>query len=257
MKKIWDALWIPLMGVILIAVIFFMEHQEVVQWRQWGIRPREWKGLVGIISSPFLHGSKEHLFNNSIPLLVLGWSLFYFYRELAWRTIAWIVILGGSWVWLSAREGTNHIGASGLIYGLVTFLFFSGILRKYKPLIAISLFVVFQYGSMVWGILPVQEHISWEGHLWGALAGVLMAYYYRPEGPQRPKFDWEDEPDDEDDELGPWNQFKENEVTLSQNARPVKVIYHVKRRSNPSPPSSSSSDRPPEGGAGKLPEGGN
>jgi len=244
-KKILDALWIPLMGVILISVIFFMEEQEVVNWRIWGIRPREWKGLIGVFSSPFLHGSIEHLFNNSIPLLALGWSMFYFYRELAWRTIGWVVFLGGIWVWLSARGGTNHIGASGLIYGMVTFLFFSGIIRKYKPLIAISLLVVFQYGSMVWGVLPIQEHISWEGHLWGALAGTLMAFYYRPEGPQRPKFEWEDEPDD-DDEIGPWNQFTEEQVTLSQNARPVRIIYHVKKKTTPSPPSEESPVHPSE-----------
>ena len=169
------ALWPPLLMVSVLALIFFMEDTGVISWRQFGIRPRELKGLVGIISSPFLHGSLEHLFNNSIPLLILGWAIIYFYRELAMKTVAWIILLGGAWVWLSARADTNHIGASGLIYGLASFLFLSGILRKHTPLIALSLFVVFEYGSMVWGILPIKEHISWEGHLWGSVAGIVMA----------------------------------------------------------------------------------
>jgi len=234
----------PLMFVVLIAVIFFMEDAGVVQWRRFGIRPREWEGLTGIIAAPFLHGSKEHLFNNSIPLFVLTWSLLYFYKELFWRAIAWIIVISGVLVWLSGREGTNHIGASGLIYGLVGFLFFSGILRKHPPLIAISMLMVFLYGSMVWGILPVQEHISWEGHLWGGVIGTVMAFYFKPEGPQRRRYAWEDEEEDEDEEDAYWK--RDVDRTLNPDARPVRVRYHIRKGSRSSEKESTGSSRQSE-----------
>jgi hypothetical protein len=101
-----------------------------------------------------------------------------------------IWLFTGFWVWLLARESA-HIGASGLIYGLVCFLFFSGILRKDTRLMAVSLLVTFLYGSMVWGILPIDQSISWESHLFGSVAGFFCAIYFRHEGPQRPKAQWE------------------------------------------------------------------
>lgn len=228
-KDILNAVWIPLFGVGIMALLFFAEAKDFISLTPWGIRPREAKGLVGIFLSPFLHGSTEHLFNNSLPLLVLGWALFYFYSSLAWRTIFWIVLCGGLWVWLSGRADTNHIGASGLLYGLVAFLFFSGVLRNYKPLIAISMLVIFMYGSLVWGILPVQEHISWEGHLWGGVAGTVMAIYFRPVGPQRPRFAWEDEEDEEvPEEEQYWNRPANRDATLTKNARPYRIVYHMR-----------------------------
>ena len=101
-----------------------------------------------------------------------------------------IWLFTGFWVWLAARD-SSHIGASGLIYGFVCFLFFSGLLRKDTRLMAVSLLVTFLYGSMVWGILPVDQSISWESHLFGSIAGIFCAYYYRADGPQRPKSQWE------------------------------------------------------------------
>lgn len=245
-KDILSALWVPLIGVGIMALLFIGEDQGFINLRPWGIRPREAIGLIGIVLSPFLHASVEHLFNNSLPLLVLGWALFYFYPTLAWRTILWIVLCGGIWVWLSGRADTNHIGASGLLYGLVSFLFFSGILRGYKPLIAISLLVIFMYGSLVWGILPVQEHVSWEGHLWGGIAGTVMAIYYRPVGPQRPRFEWEDEEDVEiPEEEQYWNRTANRDATLAKNARPYRIVYHMRNNPvTPSPPSLDETDLP-------------
>jgi membrane associated rhomboid family serine protease len=113
----------------------------------------------------------------------------------AWRVLLIIYIMSGFWLWLGGREN-YHIGASNIVYGLASFLFLSGIIRKHIGLIAISLLVVFLYGSMVWGLLPVLQKISWEGHLFGTLAGILCAYSFRKEGTQRKRYEWEFEEDD-------------------------------------------------------------
>ena len=102
--------------------------------------------------------------------------------------------MSGIWMWIAARDG-NHIGFSGVIYALASFIFFSGLIRRYYRLMALSGIVVFLYGSMVWGVLPIQPQISWEGHLFGAIAGAILAYYFRNQGPQRPKYSWELEPE--------------------------------------------------------------
>lgn len=177
-----------------------------------GIWPQSLSGLKGIVLAPFIHGSLSHLASNSIPLLVLGVALFYFYREIAWKVVVWGAIITGLWVWVFARP-SYHIGASGLIYSLLGFLFVSGILRRYHRLMALSLLVAFLYGSLIWGIFPIKEQMSWESHLMGLLAGALLAVFFRDHGPQRPKYSWEmeedqEEPGDEDEfeDVLPWNQ---------------------------------------------------
>jgi len=155
-----------------------------------GVIPRRIYGIPGIITAPFIHAGYDHLLSNSLPLLIVGTGLIYFYRQIAFRVTAMIWIFTGFWVWLSARQ-ESHIGASGLIYGFVCFLFFSGVLRKDTRLMAVSMLVTFLYGSMVWGMLPIDQSISWESHLFGSVAGIFCAVYYRKLGPQRPKAQWE------------------------------------------------------------------
>lgn len=158
-----------------------------------GIHPLHWDGLPGILLSPFIHGDWKHLTANSVPILVLGAALYYFYRNMATKILFLILFMTGVWVWLGARE-SYHIGASGVIYGLSTFLLLSGFIRKETRLMALSLVVAFLYGSFVWGIFPQffpEKNISWEGHLSGMIAGVVLAVFYRNEGPQRKKYSWE------------------------------------------------------------------
>jgi membrane associated rhomboid family serine protease len=172
----------------------------------YGIYPRKVKGLIGILTSPLIHGNENlhHILDNSIPLFFLSLAVFYFYNKVAYRVFFMIYLFSGLAVWIFARS-SYHIGASGLVYGLGSFLFFSGVIRQNINLLAISLLVVFLYGSMVWGIFPYNVNISWEGHFFGALTGFILSFTYRKEGPQMKKPEWEVE--DEEDEEGEENIF--------------------------------------------------
>ncbi|MBL0072016.1 MAG: rhomboid family intramembrane serine protease [Bacteroidetes bacterium] len=127
----------------------WLEIQSGYLLTEYGVLPRTLSGLKGVITSPFIHGDMKHLISNSLPLLVLLSGLFYFYKAMAYRVFAGIFLLGGIWLWIGGRE-SYHIGASGLVYGLTTFLFLSGVVRREARLMALSLLVVFLYGGMVW-----------------------------------------------------------------------------------------------------------
>lgn len=158
----------------------------------YGVYPRSLDGLVGIITAPLIHGSFEHLFSNTLALFILTTALFYEYPKAAKWTFIIIYIGSGLGVWLFARE-SYHYGASGLTHGMMFFLFLIGILRRDKPAMAIAMIVFFLYGSMVWGVLPTEESISFESHLFGALMGVICAILFRNNDPKPPekKYSWE------------------------------------------------------------------
>jgi membrane associated rhomboid family serine protease len=196
--KLLRALMVPLVFVIIIWIIKVTEEILILDFYKLGIYPLTLSGLKGVIFSPLLHGSFRHLISNTVPLLVLGWALFFFYRELGIRITLLSWVMSGLWVWVFARE-SYHIGASSIIYSWAAFLFVSGVIRKHPRLMALSLLVTFLYGSMIWGIFPLKERISWEGHLMGMLAGIILAVYYRNTGPQRKKYSWEIEPEHETD----------------------------------------------------------
>ena len=152
-KKLFLSMLIPGVFVFLMWLVKIIEVLFELDLSNLGIFPLTLKGLPGIIFSPFIHADFGHLFNNSLPLFFLGTALFYFYSEIAVKVSLWTYFLTGVLVWLAGRSAW-HIGASGLIYGFASFLFFSGIIRKYFRLVALSLLIVFLYGSMVWGIFP-------------------------------------------------------------------------------------------------------
>jgi len=192
-KKLLLSMIIPGIFVILMWLVKIVEILFELNFSDSGIFPLTVKGLPGILFSPFIHADIKHLFNNSLPLFFLSIALFYFYSEVALRVFSWTYILTGLLVWVAGRTAW-HIGASGLVYGLASFLFFSGIIRKYFRLIALSLLIVFVYGSMVWGIFPgTYKDVSWESHMLGFFSGVVLAVWYRNEGPQNPVYDWMDE----------------------------------------------------------------
>ena len=190
-----------MLSVLVIWTVYWYEIRFQVNLNQYGIYPRSVKGLKGIVFSPFLHGSVDHLYNNSIPLAMLTAALVYFYRKIAFKVLLFGVLLSGSITWLIARP-SYHIGASGLIYVLATFIFFKGIFSKYYRLVALSLIVVFIYGGLLWYIFPLKEGISWEGHLGGFITGLVLAITLRATLPKPNKYDWErDDYNEENDEF--------------------------------------------------------
>ena len=133
-----------------------------------------------MVLSPFLHGDLSHLFSNSFPIIVLGFIILQNYRSIAWQLLFWLTAMSGFWTWAIGRP-SHHIGASGVIYGMAFFVFFSGILRRDTRSMALAMLVTFLYGGLVWGLLPIQIGVSWEGHIAGAVAGVICAIYFREE----------------------------------------------------------------------------
>jgi membrane associated rhomboid family serine protease len=201
-KKIFRySLVFPSLFVIVFWLVKMTETIFSLDFVRLGIYPLHVKGLSGIFFAPFVHGDFKHLGANTVPFFILSWALFYFYRKLSYRIFILLFFLSGLCVWLGGREAW-HIGASGVVYGMASFLFFSGIFRNDVRLLTIGLIVAFLYGSMFWGIFPVLPEISWESHLWGAVSGLILSFFYRKQGPQRQKLEWEDEPDDETDESG-------------------------------------------------------
>ncbi len=182
----------PILFVLLIWLVFWFEIRFDVVFNSYGIHPGSLVGLRGIVFSPFIHSGIEHLYHNTIPLFVLSVALFYFYRKIAWKVLIFGILLSGLLTWIIGRPA-NHIGASGLIYVLVSFTFFKGIFAKHYRLIALSLIVVFLYGSMIWGTLPIKEGISWEGHLSGMITGLFFALVFKKEIAKPKKYIWEQE----------------------------------------------------------------
>jgi membrane associated rhomboid family serine protease len=191
-KRLKYSFILPLLFVLVLWIIKIIDFSEDLNLYELGLYPRSIKGLSGIFLSPLLHSDFNHLISNSVPLLILGTGIIYFYRELAYKTIAFIWIVSGMGAWVIARN-SYHIGASGLIYGIAAFLFLSGMIRKDFRLASISLLVIFLYGGLVWGVFPIFPKISWEFHLLGGLSGFLAAILYRDKGPKPPKWSWEEE----------------------------------------------------------------
>lgn len=213
----------PALFVLVLWVIHLLKAYTNFDFVQFGLYPRRVENLFGIITSPFIHDDWEHLTNNSIPLLLLGFGIFYFYREVAFKIYLGSILITGLWVWVFARP-SYHIGASGMVYSFASFVFFSGFIRRYYRLIALSLLVVFVYGSLIWGILPIDYRISWESHLMGGLCGLLLAYFYREFGPAPKQYEWEEDEEDDSEPFLP-EEFEETDDK-------IEIIYTLKKKEN-------------------------
>ena len=168
-----------LISITLLWSVKALELTSHFDFTEYGILPRTLGGSLGIFFAPFIHGNVYHLISNTFPLIFLGVGLFYFYHRIAWYVILAIYLISGFWVWLAARDA-YHIGASGVIYGLIFFMLLSGFIRKNTRSLAISFVVILLYGgNMFLGIIPVENGVSWESHLMGAMAGTFMAIYFR------------------------------------------------------------------------------
>ena len=204
-SKFIQALFIPVIFILIMWCVKIIELKLGVSFIQYGVFPNKINGLKGILCSPFIHQDYTHLINNTYPILILGGFLFFSYRKIAIQIFILLFFISGLFLWFIGRE-SFHIGASGIIYALSSFLFFSGLIRKNSNLSAVSLIVVFLYGSMFWGMIPSNTSVSWEGHFSGFLAGILLAIIYRKKGPKTKKYQWEI-----DEEL----EEKENKVIIN------------------------------------------
>jgi membrane associated rhomboid family serine protease len=197
-KQFLQSLIFPVFFLIIIWLVKITEIVFDINFVYLGIYPLKLSGLTGILTAPLIHADLRHLFDNSIPLFLLSLAIFYFYKPVAYKVFFLTWIITGILVWIGGRS-SYHIGASGLIYGFSSFLFFSGIIRNSINLLAISLLIVFMYGGLVWGIFPFDYKISWESHLFGALTGLFLALAYRHYGPPPPEEIQDDNFENEED----------------------------------------------------------
>lgn len=166
--------------------IWFVRGIELINsqsFAHFGLRPRNLKGIVGIFTSPFIHNysSLDHIWSNTVPLFVLSALIIYLFNKISLKVLIGVWLITGIWVWFLARTGSYHIGASGVVYGLLSFLLFSGIWRKNKAGVALSLLLIVSYGTMFWGLFPIIEGVSWESHSMGFIAGLVLSVYYKDE----------------------------------------------------------------------------
>lgn len=184
---------LPLVFLLVLWLVYWLDWRDYLQLYKYGVYPRTLKGIRGVAFSPFIHGGIRHLYNNSVALLALLVLLQYFYKGLVVKVLFFGILLSGFGTWLIARE-SYHIGASGLIYALVSFMFFKGIFSRYYRLVALSLLIVVFYGSMIWYMFPdVEDGISWEGHLSGFIAGMVLSVVLKTPIYARKvyKYEWE------------------------------------------------------------------
>ena len=190
----------PLLFVLMIWIVFWAEIRFDLNLNYLGVKPRDVLGLRGVIFSPFIHANIEHLYSNTIPLFLLSTGLFYFYKKISWQVLLYGTLLTGLLTWLLGRGGAVHFGASGVVYLLTSFLFFKGIWSKNFRLIALALVIVFIYGSLVWGMFPIDQTMSWEGHLSGFISGILLAFYFKNFQLPKPVYSWQKQDYNEDDD---------------------------------------------------------
>ena len=192
--KTLEAIIYPLLLLAIMWSVFLIDKYYHLDLYKYGVKPKTIEGLKGILLMPLIHSQDgySHIISNSIPTFILLGTLIYFYREIAFYVTLFIWLGTGVLLWyIAGSSHSYHIGISGVIYGWLGFIFLSGFLKRYLPLQAISLAVAFIYGSMVWGILPLKQGVSWQGHLSGLLVGLTLAILYRKKGPKRPKYDYE------------------------------------------------------------------
>lgn len=193
-RNLAEAILYPFFILIILWSVYYIDYSTFFNFYKLGVLPGKPEGLKGIFFMPFIHSQRDlnHILSNSVPIFVLTALLIYFYKSIALRVWLIIWLSSGFLIWYVAQAGSSyHIGISGVIYGLFGFLFFSGIFRRNQSLWGISLMVIFLYGSLIWGIFPTEEPISWEGHLFGLLTGILCAISFRKLGPKATKYSYE------------------------------------------------------------------
>jgi membrane associated rhomboid family serine protease len=223
-RKIRDGFLLSISFIFILWIVKLIEINFHISFAHLGLYPRDPSSLAGLFFTPFIHADLAHLFNNSVPLFVAIIGIMYFYRKSAIQIMILSWFITNILVWIFAKEG-NHIGASGLVYAYLSFLFFGGAFSNNKNLLGLSLVLVFAYGTMIWGVFPVETNVSWESHLIGAIVGGVFAFLYRKKGIPPEKYDWEDEEDDID-------EMTDEEINeLIEQNRKIKYHFIPRRKS--------------------------
>ena len=219
-RNIFKLIQFPIYLVASIWIIHILNASGALNFRNFGLLPRDVDGIIGIFTAPFIHGSFQHLMSNSVPLFVMTFLIVFFYKRIAYQSILLIYVLTGFAVWAFARDNVMHIGASGVVYGLVAFVFWTGIFRRNVKSIILALIIVTFYSGLFLGIMPTQQGISWESHLFGGLVGILVAFWMKDdiEKDERQEDPWKDE-QPADKYFLPRDTFEE---TLLERARRIK-----------------------------------
>ena len=197
--------------VLLIWLAFVVNDVFSLQFYEYGLRPRTLKGLIGIFTMPFLHGDYTHLVSNTLPLFLLSFGLFYFFEGKALLILLMTWISSGILTWVIG-EGGVHIGASGMVYALAFFLVTISLIKMETKLLAYTLIIIFLYGSLVWGFFPILfpgKQISWEGHLAGAITGIILAVFYRNDGPRKKEYFLDEKEEEMEDEMSDEDKYWE------------------------------------------------
>lgn len=215
--------------ILILWLVKSVEWAFSANFAHFGILPRHLLGTIGIFTSPFIHGDFLHLLSNSFSLMLLIIILFFFYDRIALKALLYVYILTGIGVWFIAREA-YHIGASGVIYGIASFILFSGLIRKNQSSLALSFIVLLLYGGMFYGVLPTDGHISWESHLMGLLSGLIVAFILRHEfaGQAELRLSFEKDWSSADsDELPDWYIPYDNQYDMKYEIKPLeKELKH-------------------------------
>jgi len=205
-QEIIVAMVYPLVFVALLWIVYLIGNASTFDFALLGIHPLDVKTLTGILTAPLIHLDLDHISGNSLSLIVIGFGLSFLYKRKSIPIFFFIYIASGLWGWFFAREG-YHIGASGLVYGMFFFLITSAFIKQEKRTIAFSLLITFLFGAIVWGFFPVffpGKNISWEIHTTGAVSGVIAAFYFKKEGPQKEILVDEDDDEEGDDDENPY-----------------------------------------------------
>lgn len=217
-QKLLDALLWSSLFILLFIISFYGSRYLNTSLSNLGLEPRTWSGLIHMPSMLFVHATPEHLWNNVLAFFILTTTLFFFYYEIAIPVFLIMWVFSPIILFAIGRENV-HVGASVLIYAEFAFLFFSGIFRRNLNTKRISMAVGFVYGYTVWYMFPIEQQVSWEGHISGFICGIILAWYYRKQGPPEPVYRHEVEPElsDEDPFWLETMQEKDQKPTLSDS----------------------------------------
>ncbi len=179
------------MSLFLVAVmwiVMFFSDTLDLSLSAFAVRPKTWRGLAGVLFSPFIHASYKHLLSNTFPFIVLFSSLKFFYPKNFFTIFSLLYLASGLGLWIIGRSA-YHVGASGIVYAMISFQLFSGLLSKRREFVAISFIIIFLYGSAIWGIFPSDDPtISWEAHTAGFASGAFFSLFFYPSTTPQKKY---------------------------------------------------------------------